>query len=42
MMFGIEFALKNLNLIYEIQIIKISVPDRPRPQRYFMMFGVRF
>ena len=43
LMFGIEVALKNLSLLYEIQIIKISVPETdPDPSRYFMMLGVRF
>ena len=43
LMFGIEVALKNLSLLYEIQIIKISVPEtNPDPSRYFMMLGVRF
>jgi hypothetical protein len=43
MLFGLEVVLKKLSLIYEIQIIKISVPEtNPDPSRYFMMLGVRF
>jgi opacity protein-like surface antigen len=43
LMFGLEVVLKKLSLIYEIQIIKISVPEtNPDPSRYFMMLGIRF
>jgi hypothetical protein len=42
-MFGFEVALKNLNLILEIQTVKISVPETsPDAAQHFLMLGIRF
>jgi opacity protein-like surface antigen len=43
LMFGFEVALKNLNLILEIQTVKISVPETsPDAAQHFLMLGIRF
>ncbi|HSQ36096.1 MAG TPA: SH3 domain-containing protein [Candidatus Binatia bacterium] len=43
LMFGFEVALKKLGLIFEIQMLKVSVPEiDPDPTQGWMMIGVRF
>ncbi|MBN2345878.1 MAG: SH3 domain-containing protein [Candidatus Aminicenantes bacterium] len=43
LLFGFEVTLKKLGLIYEIQILKVSVAETdPDLTQYFMMVGVRF
>ena len=43
LMFGFEVVLKKLDLIFEIQMIKVSVPETdPDPKQGFIMLGVRF
>lgn len=43
LMFGFEAALKKLGLIFEIQMLKVSVPEiDPDPTQGWIMLGVRF
>jgi len=43
LMFGFEVALKNLDLILELQTVKVSVPETsPDAAQHFLMLGVRF
>jgi opacity protein-like surface antigen len=43
LMFGFEVALKNMDLILELQTVKVSVPETsPDAAQHFLMLGVRF
>jgi opacity protein-like surface antigen len=43
LMFGFEVTLKNMDLILELQTVKVSVPGiSPDAAQHFLMLGVRF